>query len=151
VISNPALGPGIDSKDGVGDTVFTAFLSRRNPGSGSGVQVRSCRFRPISSSEARQQELGDGAVIRRAPSRAREVRGYTALLVNNVWSLTSNKNGGAYNNGLVQPFVNYNFDGRLYLTSAPILTVDWKADSGQQWTVPVGGGVGKIFHLASCR
>jgi hypothetical protein len=34
-----------------------------------------------------------------------------------------------------------------YLTSAPILTVNWKADSGQQWTVPLGGGVGKIFHL----
>jgi len=25
--------------------------------------------------------------------------------------------------------------------------VDWKADSGQQWAVPLGGGVGKIFHL----
>jgi hypothetical protein len=32
-------------------------------------------------------------------------------------------------------------------TSAPILAVDWKADSGQQWTVPLGGGVGKIFHF----
>ena len=55
--------------------------------------------------------------------------------------------GGAYNNGLIQPFVNYNFAGGLYLTSAPILTVDWKADSGQRWTVPLGGGIGKIFHL----
>jgi hypothetical protein len=27
VIHMPSLGPGIDSKDGVGDTVFTAFLS----------------------------------------------------------------------------------------------------------------------------
>ncbi len=35
----------------------------------------------------------------------------------------------------------------FYLTTAPILTVDWNADSGQQWTVPIGGGVGKIFHL----
>ena len=68
-------------------------------------------------------------------------------LVNNVWSLSSNKQGGSYNNGLIQPFVNYNFKGGLYLTSAPILTVDWKADSGQKWTVPLGGGVGKIFHL----
>ena len=35
----------------------------------------------------------------------------------------------------------------MYLTTSPILTVDWDADSGQQWTVPIGGGVGKIFHL----
>ena len=32
VIWNPALGPDIDSKSGVGDTVFTAFLSPANPG-----------------------------------------------------------------------------------------------------------------------
>jgi len=31
------------------------------------------------------------------------------VLVNNIWSLSSDKQGGAYNNGLIQPFVNYNF------------------------------------------
>ena len=51
------------------------------------------------------------------------------VLVNNVWSLTSNQQGGSYNNGLIQPFVNYNFEGGFYLTSSPILTVDRKADS----------------------
>ncbi len=35
------------------------------------------------------------------------------VLVNNIWSLTSDKQGGSYNNGLIQPFVNYNFPGRL--------------------------------------
>jgi hypothetical protein len=69
------------------------------------------------------------------------------VLVNNVWSLTSNQQGGSYNNGLIQPFVNYNFEGGFYLTSPPILTVDWKADSDNRWTVPLGGGIDKIFHL----
>jgi hypothetical protein len=69
------------------------------------------------------------------------------VLVNNIWSLSDNKQGGSYNNGLIQPFVNYNFDGGFYITSAPIITVNWKAESSQRWTVPVGGGVGKIFHL----
>src|SRR6187431_2505894 len=32
VIWNPALGPGIESSNGIGDTVFTAFLSPANPG-----------------------------------------------------------------------------------------------------------------------
>src|SRR6478609_8521458 len=32
VIHMPSLGQGIDSKDGVGDTVFTAFLSPAKPG-----------------------------------------------------------------------------------------------------------------------
>ena len=33
------------------------------------------------------------------------------------------------------------------MTSAPIVTANWKAEGSQRWTVPVGGGVGKIFHL----
>ena len=24
---------------------------------------------------------------------------------------------------------------------------DWEADSGEKWTVPVGGGIGKIFKI----
>jgi hypothetical protein len=69
------------------------------------------------------------------------------VLVNNIWSLTSDKQGGSYSTGLIQPFLNYNFPGGLYLTSAPILAVDWKAESGRQWTVLLGGGVGKIFYF----
>ena len=61
--------------------------------------------------------------------------------------MSGNKQGGSYSNGLIQPFVNYNFPEGFYLTSAPILTVAWQAESGQKWTVPLGGGVGKIFHL----
>ena len=33
------------------------------------------------------------------------------------------------------------------MKSAPELTVNWKARSSDQWTVPLGGGVGKILHL----
>jgi hypothetical protein len=49
--------------------------------------------------------------------------------------------------GLLQPFVNYNFEGGLYLVSSPIITMSWLAPVNQQLTLPVGGGVGKIFHL----
>ena len=31
--------------------------------------------------------------------------------------------------------------------SAPILTADWEADSGDKWTVPIGLGAGKLFRL----
>ena len=60
-------------------------------------------------------------------------------LVNNVWSTGTNPIAAAYSNGLVQPFLNYNFEGGLYLTSAPIVTMNWLATSNQQLTLPVGG------------
>jgi hypothetical protein len=48
---------------------------------------------------------------------------------------------------LIQPFINYNFSHGWYLTTAPIFTADWKADSDDRWTVPLGGGVGKIVRI----
>jgi hypothetical protein len=48
---------------------------------------------------------------------------------------------------LIQPFVNYNLPDGLYLVSGPIITANWKASSGDKWTVPVGGGGGKVFKL----
>ncbi len=68
-------------------------------------------------------------------------------LLNNVWSLGTNAYAPAYSNGLLQPFVNYNFEGGLYLVSSPIITMSWLAPVAQQLTLPLGGGVGKIFHL----
>jgi len=146
VIHMPALAPDVGSKDGIGDTVFTAFLSPANPGhwiwgAGPVVQIPT-----NSSSELgnRNWGLGPSVVVLHLDHGSPWVYG---VLVNNIWSLTSSQQGGAYNNGLIQPFVNYNFPEGFYLTSAPIMTVDWKAESSQQWTVPIGGGVGKIFHL----
>jgi hypothetical protein len=69
------------------------------------------------------------------------------VLVNNVWSLSSDQRGGAYSSFLLQPFFNYNFPNGTYITSAPIVTANWKAESGQQWTVSLGIGVGHIFHV----
>jgi hypothetical protein len=31
--------------------------------------------------------------------------------------------------------------------TSPIITANWQADSDNTWTVPVGGGVGHIFHV----
>ena len=146
VISQPQLTPTMDRKNGIGDTVFTAFLSPANPGKwiwGAGPVLQI----PTNTSEElgnKNWGLGPSVVVLHLDKGSPWVYG---ALVNNVWSLSGGKQGGAYNNGLLQPFVNYNFPAGFYLTSAPILTVDWKADSGNQWTVPLGGGVGKIFHF----
>jgi hypothetical protein len=49
---------------------------------------------------------------------------------------------------LVQPFVNYNFGKGYALSTAPLITANWNAPSGQQWTVPLGMGAfpGRRFN-----
>ena len=110
------MGPGIDSTNGIGDIVLTAFLSPANPGHwiwGAGPVVQM----PTNSNAElgnKNWGLGPSVVVLHLDTASPWVYG---VLVNNIWSLTSDKQGGSYNNGLIQPFVNYNFEGGLYLTT----------------------------------
>jgi hypothetical protein len=51
------------------------------------------------------------------------------------------------NTFLAQPFINYNMAHGWFLTSSPLITANWLAAPGQQWVVPIGGGVGRIFKI----
>jgi hypothetical protein len=87
--------------------------------------------------------LGPTAVVLRLDKGSPWVYG---MLINNIWSLRTSSSAPSYNNGMIQPFVNYNLPGGTYIGSSPILTVDWEAE-GEQWTVPLGTAIGHIFHL----
>ena len=69
------------------------------------------------------------------------------VLANNLWSFAGSSDRADVNQLLVQYFINYNIKKGLYLTMAPIITANWEAKSGQQWLVPFGLGIGKIFKI----
>jgi len=71
------------------------------------------------------------------------------FLTNNYWSVAghSDMDKPAVNQFLLQYFVNYNMKKGWYLTTGPILTANWRAPSGSQWTVPLGGGFGRVMKL----
>ena len=68
-------------------------------------------------------------------------------LFNNIWSVGGDDDRADVNQMLLQPFVNYNMADGWYLVSAPVITANWEADSDNTWTVPLGGGIGKIFKV----
>ena len=67
-------------------------------------------------------------------------------LFSNVWSFAGSGDQDV-NLFTWQYFINYNLPDSWYLTSAPIITANWEADSDNTWTVPFGGGIGKIFRI----
>jgi hypothetical protein len=69
------------------------------------------------------------------------------LITDQPFFFASSYSGPAVNTGLAQPFVKYNMAHGWYLTTSPIITVNWLAAPGQQWTVPVGGGFGRVFRV----
>jgi hypothetical protein len=68
-------------------------------------------------------------------------------LVNNVWSVAGKSGRAPVNQMLFQYFINYNLKKGYYISLSPILTANWMASSGNVWTVPFGGGVGRIMKL----
>jgi len=141
VISQPPFGPGQDTQFGIGDTVFSAFLSPAKPGEfiwgvGPIAQLPTHTDNRLGSTE---WGLGPTAVVLRIDGSM-----VYGALVNNVWSLGGNDKK-KYNNFLLQPFFNYNFGKTgTYLVSAPIITANW---STGDWVVPIGGGMGQIFKI----
>ena len=69
------------------------------------------------------------------------------ILVNNVWSIAGSSDRDDVNKGLIQYFIVYQLGEGWYVTSAPIINVNWNAESGQQWIVPVGIGAGKLSFV----
>jgi hypothetical protein len=70
-------------------------------------------------------------------------------LFNNLWSFAGDSDRSRVSAMTLQPFVNYNFDGGWFLQSAPLITADWTAPSGQKWIVPIGGGGGRTFRIGT--
>lgn len=68
-------------------------------------------------------------------------------LVQNVWSFAGPSGAPDVNKFVGQYFINYNLEGGWYLSSSPVITANWEADSDDRWTVPIGGGVGRLVKF----
>jgi hypothetical protein len=68
-------------------------------------------------------------------------------LVSNVWSFGGESSRAAVNQMLLQYFINYNLKKGWYITLQPVITASWKGTNGNVWTVPAGGGMGRIMKI----
>ena len=143
---SPSFGGQVPSTTGTGFGDFnpTFFLSPAKPGE------LIWGFGPtFTLPTATDRNLGAGKWSMGPAGVALKMHGpwvYGAL-INNQWSV-----GGwgdkAVNAMLLQWFIYHNLPNAWYLIAAPIVTANWKAEKAADvWTVPVGGGFGKLFRL----
>jgi hypothetical protein len=143
IVTVPGVLPGQGSTTGLGDTTVTGFFVPNGSGDftwGVGPVV----LLPTSSDDllgGDEWALGASVVVLTMPGSW-----VVGSLFSNVWGEKTDT-GRDINRFTWQYFVNYNLPNGWYLTSAPIITADWEADSDQRWTVPFGGGFGKIFRI----
>lgn len=139
IVSQPGLEPGQDRENGLGNVLFTSFLSPKHSGDwiwGAGPAVQL----PTSSDDqiaADEWAAGPSFVLLTMPGRW-----VVGALASNIWDMSGDDDIDFFT---LQPFLNYNFEGGWYVTSSPVITANWEADD--EWTVPIGGGFGRIFRI----
>jgi len=131
---------------GLGDTLLNFYITPKRPGAlvwGVGPAVLlPTRSNPDLGSN--RFGIGPSALL----YYAKDAWG-AGVVLQNVWSL-----GGAAVNEVnevnefsAQYFLNYNLPHGWFLYSNATVTADWTVGSGDRWTVPVGGGAGKVFNI----
>ena len=71
-----------------------------------------------------------------------------SLLLTQEWSYAGDASRSLVSTMQLQPNINYNFKDGLYLFTNPQITANFIAEEGQQWIVPVGVGLGKVFSVS---
>lgn len=131
-------------KVGLGDVNTSLFFSPVN----SGKLIWG--FGPVLSlPTATRENFGSGQWVAGPSFVGLTIQGPWVVggLVSNSWSFAGDTDRDPINFFLAQPFITYNLEGGWFLSSSPIITADWTAEAGDQWTVPVGGGFGRVFPL----
>ncbi len=67
------------------------------------------------------------------------------------WSFAGDSDRGDINQLMIRGALRYGLPHDWFLLSAPIINANWDAASGQRWLVPLGGGLGRTFEIASRR
>jgi len=132
----------IGSATGLGDISYTGFISPAQPGKLIWGVGPSFLFPTATEDRWASDKWSGGAGVVLLGMPGHWVLG---VLVQNVWSFAGDDDADDVNQLLLQPIINYNFSKGWYFTSVPVITANWEADSDNRWTVPVGGGFGKIM------
>lgn len=155
IISQPDFFTGGDGRiTGLGDITFSAFFSPADAakltwGVGPIFLFPSATDGPLGGTtedggtSLGSDKWGAGLTVVGLTMPGNWVIG---SLFSNTWSFAGSGENDI-NLFIWQYFINYNLPKGWYLTSAPIIKANWEADSEDRWTIPFGGGVGKVFAI----
>ena len=136
--------PGTNTEYGLGNIQYQAFISPSAPGNviwGAGPVFEL----PTNTNDAVGTDTwsaGPAVVVLTMPGKW-----VLGMLAQNIWSFAEDSGEPDINKAIVQPIINYNIDNGWYLSATTTMSANWEADSGDEWTVPLGGGGGRLVRF----
>lgn len=142
--SLPAGGTQGESRFGLGDINYTGFLSPANAGKLIwGVGPSLTMPTATDDSLGSKKWSGGASVVLLTQPKPWSL----GILLRHLWSFAGDEDRADVNQSMIQPFVNYNLDKGWFLTTDPVILGNLDAPDENKWTVPLGGGFGRMFKI----
>ena len=149
VVVLPRLSPNSNVTYGLGNMEPQFYLSPAHPGKiiwGAGPEL----YLPTASDDSLSVNSSLVPIGRKwaggvdAVALTKHGHWLGGVLLNNEWA---GLNHNHVNEMTLNPFLYYNFSHGWYLVSSEVMGADWTAPRNQRWTVPAGGGFGRVFKV----
>jgi hypothetical protein len=128
----------------LGNIQYQGFISPANPGKVTWGLGPVFEFPTNTNSRLGTDtwSIGPTMVVLTMPGKW--VLGF---LAQNIWDFAGKSGEPNVSRFTFQPILNYMIGEGWYLTSGPVIAANWEASSGEKWTVPVGGGGGRLMRF----
>ena len=140
--------PWPETNDGLGDISVNMFVTPTRTGKfswgiGPGLLLPTATRESLGT-----ERFSAGPAVAAIYSTGPWVLGVVAQ---NLWSFAGDNDRQDVHLMTLRPLLNYNLPLGWFLTTSPSIVANWKADPENCWLVPVGGGIGRVFHIAGQR
>ncbi len=141
IIYQPGIAPGENDSFGLGDTTYESFYAPVGQqifhwGAGPAFQVPTATDNPLGTKKWSAGLAGAG-LLAKGPLVA-------GLRANHLWSFAGKSDRPDVNLSTIEYFAYLNLGRGWWLGTDPVNTANWEAPQEERWTVPVGGGFGKV-------
>ena len=155
IISQPVYKPIVDEENtwvnerenGLGDIALSLFFTARNPKKliwGVGPAIGLPTATDLNTLGTGKWSAGPAIILLIQPGK------WTmGLVAQNTWSFAGHEDKAKVNQFFTNPFIVRQIAKGWYVNSAPIITSNWNAESGEKWLVPLGIGAGKVFKVGN--
>lgn len=134
----------VQHRTGMGDTILATILGRKI-GKDLEFGLGPSFIFPTATKKVTGQgkwQAGPAATLFYAPT------GWTIGITPQVWWSFAGDNDREETNQMeIQYVIAKHFKNGWNIRSRPTIKADFKADDGDKWNVPVGGGISKLFKL----
>ena len=135
---------GLGSVYGIADTTYQGFMTPAKAGKVAWGLGASLVIPTHSEDRFGSDKWSTGPAVVVFSAQGNWIWG---AIAQNIWSFAGDSDAADVNVFSAQLTVNYKLKNRWYLTSSPLITANWEVEKENRWTVPLGGGIGRIVKF----